>query len=162
MKDFLDDDELELEATGRTEDVFDLATVRLEGLGPAATDAGAALVNVRVKYRTSSNVQTDTIIVACNGGFEGLSRGKSGSSAALRSLGCAMITSTDASRTVVEARFALLNGGKFCLAKGDFVREIVCEAVGVRSAASATPAPSSSMSLASLVLSSTRLSRKSY
>lgn len=105
--------------------MFDLATVRLDGLGPAVVDAGAALVNVRVKYWTSSNVHTDTIIVACNGGFEGLSRGESGPSVALRSLDCAMMTSTDASRTVVEARFILLNGGGFCLAKDDFVREVV-------------------------------------
>ena len=84
--------------------MLDLATVRLDGLMPVVVGAPAALVNVRVKYFTSSRAQIDTIIVACKGDFEDFSLAEGGSCVALWS-GCEMITSTDASTTVVEARF---------------------------------------------------------
>jgi hypothetical protein len=66
-RDLREDEELELDVIRGPTEVFDLTTVRLDGREAAAVDRGAALVKVRVKYLASSNVQIETVIVACKG-----------------------------------------------------------------------------------------------
>lgn len=61
-----EDEEL-AEPNGFPIEVLDRATTLLEGMVSCFDDLTAELVNVRVKYLTSSTSQMDIIMVACTG-----------------------------------------------------------------------------------------------
>jgi hypothetical protein len=93
---------------GLPTEVIVRVTVLVDGRVSAGADETVALVNVRVKYLCSSIVQIDMIIFACNGAYK--DTGCPICDCFFASSFCGdIITSTEASVTVVDAKLEVLS-----------------------------------------------------